>query len=38
MVASDCEEVAVGRAATKALRKANKEELEAFNIGLPPAP
>jgi Ca2+-binding RTX toxin-like protein len=38
VVAADCEKVAVGRAAGKALEKANKAELDAFFEGLPPQP
>jgi Ca2+-binding RTX toxin-like protein len=38
MVAVDCEKVAVGPAAAKALEKASKAELEAFSKGLPPPP
>jgi hypothetical protein len=38
VVAADCEKVAVGPAAAKALQKANKAELEVFEEDLPPRP
>jgi Ca2+-binding RTX toxin-like protein len=38
MIAADCEKVAVGPAATKALFKAIQAEIEAFEEGLPPLP